>query len=469
MRTASSTLKSFLAIANKAVVVDLYTITTKDGSVYRYTTGEFDITHTYLFTRGLLIQRSGIKLTKGIQVDALTLDIFPVNAAIGGIGWLAAVRNGALDGATVKLERLFCSNWETPVEAITLFIGSVGEIEIGRSSAHITVVSMLEKFNVQWPYNVYTPACGWELYGEGCGLSRTSWTRSGSVMEVGTTSKFKSANMAQYGPPQTGIFYSADYKDSASWTYNHNMAYGQFSFGYRDTGEYIEHGYIRFINITIPQGSVVTDAKLRLHTRTCPATQKVNAKIYMNDADNPGYPANAQACDAFALTPGTAWDDVPIWPANIWIDTINIAPELDTVINRDGWSSGNAGIVIFKNINSDVGRNRVAASAYQGWIPELHVAWKSIISGAPPDNYFNQGVIVFTSGLNTGVMRTVKSYLNAFGTISLTIPLPHIPAAGDTFDIYPGCDKLMSTCNTKFNNISNYRGMQFTPAPETAT
>lgn len=81
------------------------------------------------------------------------------------------------------------------------------------------------------------------------------------------------------------------------------------------------------------------------------------------------------------------------------------------------------------------------------------------------DGYYNLGYIVFTGGLNTGVKRTVKSFIS--GQFTLVQPLPYVPDLGDPFNAYPGCDHLQSTCQTKFNNILNFRGMPYVPVPET--
>lgn len=80
--------------------------------------------------------------------------------------------------------------------------------------------------------------------------------------------------------------------------------------------------------------------------------------------------------------------------------------------------------------------------------------------------YFNLGTLVFTSGQNTGQTRTVKSY--SVGVHYLAQPLPYTPSVADTFDTYPGCDHLQATCLGKFNNLANYGGMPYIPAPETA-
>lgn len=85
------------------------------------------------------------------------------------------------------------------------------------------------------------------------------------------------------------------------------------------------------------------------------------------------------------------------------------------------------------------------------------------------NGYFDQGRITFTSGPNNGVTRMVKSYLNASGAIQLVSPLPVAPAAGNTFNVWPGCDLSMGAGGcTKFSNLIHFRGEPFVPVPETA-
>ena len=85
---------------------------------------------------------------------------------------------------------------------------------------------------------------------------------------------------------------------------------------------------------------------------------------------------------------------------------------------------------------------------------------------AEASDVYSQGIIVFTSGVNAGVKRTVKYQTN--GTVAISLPLAYTPNIGDTFDISQGCDKTKTTCETKFNNIANFRGFPYVPKPETA-
>lgn len=80
--------------------------------------------------------------------------------------------------------------------------------------------------------------------------------------------------------------------------------------------------------------------------------------------------------------------------------------------------------------------------------------------------WFDQGVLEFLMGANAGVRRTVKSY--AYGQFWFALPLPKPPQVGDSFTVFPGCDKTKATCQSKFNNVVRFRGFPFVPTPETA-
>lgn len=81
---------------------------------------------------------------------------------------------------------------------------------------------------------------------------------------------------------------------------------------------------------------------------------------------------------------------------------------------------------------------------------------------------FQLGKLKMTSGLNDGFSRTISTWVStAGGTFSLLNPFPFEIAVGDTFTVYPGCDKTQAAC-TAFANSANFGGQPFIPAPETA-
>jgi len=82
------------------------------------------------------------------------------------------------------------------------------------------------------------------------------------------------------------------------------------------------------------------------------------------------------------------------------------------------------------------------------------------------DGEFSRGVIKFTSGVNNGVRRNIKTSL-ATGVITFSLPLDNLPANGDTFTVTKGCDKLWGTCGSRFSNQAHFRAFKNIPSPET--
>jgi len=89
--------------------------------------------------------------------------------------------------------------------------------------------------------------------------------------------------------------------------------------------------------------------------------------------------------------------------------------------------------------------------------------------GSYETGWFTSGVLTFTSGLNTGILREVKSHIanNGIVSISLWEPMPFNIEVADTFSIAAGCDKTFKTCKAKFNNPSNFRGFPHVPGSDT--
>lgn len=83
---------------------------------------------------------------------------------------------------------------------------------------------------------------------------------------------------------------------------------------------------------------------------------------------------------------------------------------------------------------------------------------------AQASGYFDLGVVTFTSGPNSGLSRTVRTYTT--GLIKTISPFPSAPANGNTFTIAAGCDKRQTTCSTKFSNLARFRGTPYIPTPE---
>lgn len=192
MKTASNDLINALLNYADIRFAELYTFTLLDGSVYRYTSLDVNIG---LFLSGeLLIKRGSLRQAMDLDIDDLDLTIFPTSSAnISGIGWLAAARNGTLDGAQVKLERAFYKWWQEAalIENVTFFTGNVSDIDpLGRTALSLRVKSMIELLSVQWPRMTYESQCVWKLYFPGCGAVRASFSVTGNTSAGGNTRVF---------------------------------------------------------------------------------------------------------------------------------------------------------------------------------------------------------------------------------------------------------------------------------------
>jgi hypothetical protein len=89
------------------------------------------------------------------------------------------------------------------------------------------------------------------------------------------------------------------------------------------------------------------------------------------------------------------------------------------------------------------------------------------------DDYWQRGVLTWTSGAMNGSKYAVQSYKSASGKISSIIPWASAPGVADTFSIRPNCLKTKAACgNTNtalgpaFNNAAHYPGQDFVPQPE---
>lgn len=89
-------------------------------------------------------------------------------------------------------------------------------------------------------------------------------------------------------------------------------------------------------------------------------------------------------------------------------------------------------------------------------------------SRAEADDYFGEGILTWTAGLNTGLSQKVKTY--ASGTFTLSLPMIFDVQIGDTYSVIAGCRKrLDEDCATKFSNELNFQGEPHRPTVDELT
>lgn len=203
MRSASAKLIALLD-ADQFLMADLYTITTVQNDVYRYTNYDYDlVVGGYVYkSDGPIISREGISLSLGIEVDNLSVTIDVTDdQTFEGVRVVQAFHNGQMDGARFKLERIFM-DMNTPTDTsagtIKLFEGRLIEPELDRNTISVSVASDLDDLNVQMPRNLYQPSCTNTLFDSACGLLRQNHVVSTTIESGSTASRI----LCQVNQPQ---------------------------------------------------------------------------------------------------------------------------------------------------------------------------------------------------------------------------------------------------------------------------
>lgn len=190
MRQASPQLIALLN-ADQFLMADLYTITTIQGEVYRYTNADVHLLvdqQTYR-ADGPIIAREGISLSLGIEVDHLSISIAVTeNTMLGDMHVVQAFHNGVLDGARFKLQRVFMDGHSVDHRdtVITLFEGRIIEPEFDRNMIQASVASDVDVLAVKMPRNLYQPSCLNSLFDTACGLLRSEYAMT-TTIEAGSS------------------------------------------------------------------------------------------------------------------------------------------------------------------------------------------------------------------------------------------------------------------------------------------
>lgn len=79
------------------------------------------------------------------------------------------------------------------------------------------------------------------------------------------------------------------------------------------------------------------------------------------------------------------------------------------------------------------------------------------------DGIFNYGKLTWASGANNGLSMEVKNWDGVSLAFTLWLSMPNAIQVGDTYSVYPGCDKRFTTCTGKFSNGVNFGGFPYIP------
>lgn len=188
MKTVSPQLLQLLEGSTQFYMAELYTFTLIDGTVLRWTSADVAITfsaHTWVI--GPAVERTKIRCTIGVEVDTLTVTIYPKPTdLVNGIPLGKLLPAGGFDGATVLCERAYAAAPSLPiVGTLVLFKGRMGPYTGTRTKGEMEQEADLKLLDTNLPRGTYLPTCGRTLYDVGCAVNRASVTTAGAVTVAG--------------------------------------------------------------------------------------------------------------------------------------------------------------------------------------------------------------------------------------------------------------------------------------------
>ena len=185
MKAASSALLNLLNSGADFQMVDLWTITLTGGAVVRWSGGDVPIVSGgHIYALGPVIEREAISEKIGLDVTTVDMAI-TANAddLVNSVPIIPFIRGHGLDGANVRLDRAFLTDWSLPVVGTVLrFSGRVTAISaISGNTATVTVSSWTVLLNANMPANLYQVGCLHSVYDAGCALSAATFAVTGAV------------------------------------------------------------------------------------------------------------------------------------------------------------------------------------------------------------------------------------------------------------------------------------------------
>src|SRR6185312_4869725 len=159
-------------------VADLFTITLVNGTVLRYTSWDQPLTvggNTFIGS-GPFLKRVAMSYKTGLEIDTFNLALSAdATHQVDGIPILQSISQGNFDQAFVLVQRLFMPTpGDVSLGALTLNSYYVSDTEVNRTTATLTLKSLLELLDIQMPKNLYQPNCRHVLFDAGCTLNKAS-------------------------------------------------------------------------------------------------------------------------------------------------------------------------------------------------------------------------------------------------------------------------------------------------------
>ncbi|UJX41681.1 hypothetical protein K9F62_02985 [Desulfovibrio sp. JY] len=177
----------------------------------------------------------------------------------------------------------------------------------------------------------------------------------------------------------SSVFYPAASTDTGYW-FNNGGWFSSTGYNGRTAaaGNYSgnrESAWARFQNVAIPQGATITSAILRLTSNGNHTSKTIALSVRAELADSPHAPSSVSDANGRTKTDGVNWSPGD-WTTQAY-DSPDIASVIQEVVDRTGWTAGNALQIFVLDNGSSSGAERAFYCFGNGTgYPELHVVWQ---------------------------------------------------------------------------------------------
>ena len=134
---------------------------------------------------------------------------------------------------------------------------------------------------------------------------------------------------------------------------------------------YSEICFMRFPNINLAQGVTIVEANLQVVSFSNESGGTLDSVIHGHDVDDAVAPTNfteAVAKRSVVTTALMRWDGISAWEVNVLYTAPSITAIIQELVNRVGWSSGQAMMLWW----SDSGSSNAIRKPYDSWAPFWH-------------------------------------------------------------------------------------------------
>lgn len=147
---------------------------------------------------------------------------------------------------------------------------------------------------------------------------------------------------------------------------------------YNDNPELGKRRYVgvRFLNVNIPQGAIILNAHIRFlchdddheNTDLTIRGEDIDHALRFDDEED-------DISDRSKTAASVIWNDLPNWQKDITYQTPDIASIIQEIVDRPGWSSGNAMAILFQSTNPAGKRRFYAHDKQPNDAPLLYVKY----------------------------------------------------------------------------------------------